>query len=196
MNGGDEKGARLFIALYPDPEITTLLKKETAKLSRKYPLPGLRWLPGHHLHLTLKFLGRVDAAQQRNLITRLEHPDFAGRPFDITAAHYDYFPNRKKARVFFLALKECPSLLGLAAEIDRISREVIPSVSAGVFRPHITLARLGRRFNAHHALPQPAFERPAPWQQKVKAFHLVKSDLSASGAKYTVVHTFFLPETK
>ncbi len=196
MAGRNVRSERLFLALYPDAGIRARLARETEALSRKYPLPGLRWMPGRHLHLTLKFLGDVDPGQREELIARLEQPGLAGRAFEMAAAHYGYFPNRKRARVFYLALGESEPLRILAGAIDRVCREVIPSVSTGAFRPHITLARMGRRFNAHDALPLPARERPAPWQQKVDAFHLVRSDLSAAGAKYTVVHTFFLPETK
>ncbi len=194
MDGGGVKSERLFLALYPRPEIVSRLEKETAALARRYPLPGLRWIPASHLHLTLLFLGEVTNEQRRELIPGLEQLADRQRPFDIAPASYAYFPNRKRARVFYLALRESGPLRELAGEIGHACREVVSGASATAFRPHITLARMGRRFKAHDALP--AGGQPAPWQQRVDRFHLVKSDLSAGGAKYTVVHTFFLPETK
>ncbi|HHM01392.1 MAG TPA: RNA 2',3'-cyclic phosphodiesterase [Caldithrix abyssi] len=196
MKTEKKNSARLFLAVFPDDTVKSILDKETALLQKKYTLPGLKWTAPAQRHLTLKFLGDVTPGEKERLIQRLDAlcPRL-GRP-RLSPKAYAFFPNRRRARVFYLGLEEDAALSALAREIEVCAGESVPGASSAPFRPHITLARMGRRFSGYAALTPLSRETARPWRQDVDSFMLVESRLSASGAKYTPVHTFFLPETK
>ncbi len=196
MNTEKKNSARLFLAVFPDDAVKSILDKETTLLQKKYPLPGLKWTVPAQRHLTLKFLGDVSPGEKERLIQRLDALCPRLRRPRLLPKAYAFFPNRRRARVLYLGLEENAALSALAREIDACASECVPGASSTPFRPHITLARMGRRFSGHAALTPLAGETARPWRQEVDGFVLVESRLSASGAKYTPVHTFFLPETK
>ena len=175
---------RLFIAI----DIPSELQQALCRL--RSDIPGARWVPDNQIHLTLAFLGEVEANAleelQRNL-AKISVPCFQLH-FKGTGC----FPDRRRPRVLWVGLDPQPLLDGLAARVrsavlsSGISQEERP------FSPHITLAR---------------FKIPAPREVgafldktvkhryslfSVKAFVLFESCLSSSGAIHKEVRSFSL----
>jgi 2'-5' RNA ligase len=171
---------RLFVAISVPPA----LRAELAKLERR--MDGVKWVPEHQLHLTLRFIGDFEdvTAVKRELRA------IAFAPFSLRITGAGQFPPKRAARVLWAGLTPVQEISALAKEVDRAV------IAAGVapedrdFSPHLTLARIkdaprtfAERFlEDHRALELDAFT--------VEAFTLYQSELSPKGAKHTALEAF------
>ncbi|HEX5792277.1 MAG TPA: RNA 2',3'-cyclic phosphodiesterase [Rheinheimera sp.] len=101
--------------------------------------PDARAVDSDNLHLTLFFLGQVDAAQQQRLVVAAQQINVAA--FSLTLDHLACFA---KAKILYLA----PSLV--PPELIKLQRQVADCCKAEGFtdihdkyQPHITIARHG-----------------------------------------------------
>lgn len=170
---GDGAGRqRLFFALWPDDPV----RRALADLAREsLPRKRGRPVPVENLHLTLVFLGSVDADFRRcaeKAAQGLEAP-----VFELRFERIGHWP---RPRVLWSAPLETPEVL--ARLVSSLSR----SLMACGYRPE------RRAYSAHLTLARkvqgPVQERshpPVTWH--VDAFHLVASETRADGARYTIV---------
>lgn len=137
---------RLFVAI-EIPETWRRVAVETAEAlhARLGPEPGLRFTAAERLHLTLRFLGEVDAAVEPELraqlgreVTRVEVP--------LELAEVGTFGSRSRPTVVWLGLGgDLAGLAGVRGAVDRAAVASGLEVDARPLRPHITLARVDRR---------------------------------------------------
>ncbi|WP_137293101.1 RNA 2',3'-cyclic phosphodiesterase [Nocardioides dongxiaopingii] len=108
----------------------------------------LRWTSSEQLHVTLAFLAAVPDRALDGLVEGLATAASRRTPFEARIAGGGAFPDAARARVLWAGLD-----LGAAAreELDRLAVGARSAANhAGVapdgqrFRPHVTLARLGR----------------------------------------------------
>jgi RNA 2',3'-cyclic 3'-phosphodiesterase len=125
---------RLFVAIDLPEE------QKAAVASVAVPLPGARWVPTDQIHLTLRFIGEVDAGQFLGIKKGLER--IKSPPFSLALRGVGHFPPGRHPKVLWVGLEQSPPLLHLQKEVE------LALVKAGVaeeprrFSPHITLARL------------------------------------------------------
>lgn len=128
---------RLFFAL----ELPDTLKQ--ALLARPLPLQRGQAAPAGQLHLTIRFLGDVDPANEQKLLEFCRQFRLASS-IPLLPDKFDCFPTRSRARNFHLRLKPVPELLELRdclnGDWDRLSS----NGEGRPFRPHITLCRMRR----------------------------------------------------
>lgn len=133
--------------------------------------PGRR-LDAPQLHLTLVFLGSVDASQLdclRAAAAGIESP-----PFDL---RLDYFGHWRRPQVVWLGCREVPlALQHLVAQLRMRVAECGLQTDTRPYVPHLSLARKVRR------LPPIADPRPISWS--VDRFTLVESLNTAFGVRY------------
>lgn len=124
---------RLFIAI----DLPEAVKSRLDSL--RADIPGARWVPPEQLHLTLAFLGEVDAAGCETLSAELAKIKAEG--FTLHFSRLGCFPHPRSPRILWLGLQPELRLLQLA----RLVRAAV--LSCGIsqeerpFAPHITLAR-------------------------------------------------------
>ena len=106
--------------------------------------PDLRWTDPAGWHLTLAFLGWIDADLNHEVLDRLVAPARRARPADLIAGGLGAFPSPRRARVVWYGIAdELGSAARLAEGIRRALAPVVPRVEQGSpFRPHVTLARV------------------------------------------------------
>ncbi len=160
---------RLFFALWPDDEARNAL----AALARKRLAPGNgRLVPAQNLHLTLVFLGAVDA-RVRDCAKRVAQR-LSVRAFTLEFVQIGYWP---RARVLWSAPRRTPELLTeLASTLTQALIECGHEPTSRPFRAHVTVARKVRgpvRGVGH-----------APVRWPVREFHLVASETRQEGARY------------
>lgn len=161
---------RLFLALWPDDVIRARLEATQRLLPHGIGRPT----PGANLHLTLVFLGNVDAARRacvRDVCGRIRAATIE-IVFDEIRCHARTGVAWASARVTPPPLSELAGRLQTALLPCQYRPEVRP------FRAHVTLARAMRR-RVTLALPEPIV-----WT--VQEFCLVASTLSIGGARYAV----------
>jgi 2'-5' RNA ligase len=178
---------RLFVALEVAEPARREVRRRLAALRDR--MPRARWTDPDQIHVTLAFLGEVDAAKLRELAERLAAAFAPFEPLDLRLDGGGTFPPGRPARVAWLGVDAPEEIAELQRAVEKVAIEVVgiePEERA--FRPHVTLARC-----------------PSPWRRETieKYSHafsghvgppfvarrgiLFESKLSPSGARYRAV---------
>ena len=138
-------GTRMFVAVRPPPGAVEHLDEflEVRRDAAPY-----RWAPAEQLHVTLAFLESVADRHLDDLVERLASAAARRTPFEMRLAGGGAFPDPARARVLWAGLDLDAAA---ATELDRLATGARnAAVAAGTtvdgqrFRPHVTVARLGR----------------------------------------------------
>jgi len=124
---------RLFTGLEVPAEVASSLSMFRGGL------PGARWIDPENYHITLRFIGDIDAATAHDIYDSLGEVN--RRPFMVSLDTISTFGGGKPRAVFARAVPS-PDLADLQADHERrVRRAGIPPESRK-FTPHVTLARL------------------------------------------------------
>lgn len=177
--------ARVFFALWPEPELSGQLGGMAADLAGHF---GGRATRRETVHLTLAFLGQVAEARLSELIAIAGR--VRGEPFVLRLDRLGYWPRQ---HLLWAGCNEAPAALsGLAENLDAALGAAGFTVDAAHgrnFTPHLTLVRKLPR--QPEALPETA---PLAWP--CSRFVLVRSQLSPAGPDYRRLAEFELGERK
>jgi 2'-5' RNA ligase len=168
---------RLFIAL----ELPETIRHTLADLDPH--VKGLRWLPAEQLHMTLSFIGRVDATEEKPLREALMEVRVPA--FFLPIEGVGTFGGARPSVVWVGAGRGHPHLFALHKHVqDAVLRAGLePDLKP--FHPHITLAR-GDGVSAAALLPfvrRHAKTEFGLW--KVTGFAMFSSVLLPEGAIHT-----------
>jgi 2'-5' RNA ligase len=137
---------RLFTAIELGPDVVAraapLLVELRRRASETAPAARLTWVVPDRMHLTLRFVGEVDAAQGERIIHALRDP-LSAAPFSLQWGGLGVFPVKGPPRVLWAGI--CEGLEGvMRAEAEVTSRLRAAGVSPDPkpYRPHLTLARV------------------------------------------------------
>ena len=162
---------RLFFALWPD----AALQARCGGLAAEVLGGAGRRIPAEKLHLTLSFLGSVDAPARACLEGGAETVRAA--PFTLTLDRLGHFP---RPQVLWLGTEAPPpELLHLVEQLRQVQRGCALEPERRRFQAHLTLARKVRR------RPRLGEVERVTWP--VTDFALVASQTLPSGARYEVV---------
>lgn len=172
---------RLFVAIRPPETIRDLL------LDAMDESPDFRWQSDEQLHITLKFIGEVDAPVAEDIaaaLSRVRSPQF-----DLRIGKLGSFDQRNGGALW-AGVEPKEPVAALAAKIDRACLRAGVEPERRAFHPHVTLARWsGKRsrevadyLDRTRGLTSPPFA--------VGAFTLFESRLSRHGAHYEEVVTY------
>jgi RNA 2',3'-cyclic 3'-phosphodiesterase len=168
---GSER-ARVFFALWPEPEVQAGLHQRGSELHRRL---GGKLTRRESVHLTLAFLGDVPVARVPVLAASAERIAF--EPFTMrvdTAGCWNH------NHVGWLSPSVVPPPLALlAARLESELRQLGFELDERPYAPHITVVRKAR------CRPLDAAIAPVEW--RVEAFVLVQSELNTEGSRYSVI---------
>lgn len=164
---------RLFFGLKPDPQ--TCLDIDAW---RQRTLPPLDHpVAPQNLHVTLAFLGEVDARKLEPLTDEVDVMN--AREFTLQLDQLGYFP---KPRVLWIGPQQTPdSAVALARDLQRICRRLQLRTERRQFTAHLTIAR---RCNT----PPPASTEPPSFEVAFSSFSLFESVNIRSGVQYQLIH--------
>ncbi len=128
-----------FIAVPLPQELKEELHVYMKDLKDKYPFS--RWVHPDDLHLTLAFLGNMDAAQKEKLISLMLDTASHHHPFSLTLSELGTFGNPQSPRIFWLGIEKSPFLNSLRKDVYAACGQVGFQLDSRPFHPHITLAR-------------------------------------------------------
>jgi len=127
---------RLFTGLAVPPGIADALK------AFQGGLPGARWIEPGDFHVTLRFIGDVDATTADDVVEALS--EMRMRPaLTVTLDGLGLFGGDKPRALYASVVPET-GLIDLQAEQERLVRRAGMEPERRKFTPHITLARLRR----------------------------------------------------
>ena len=133
---------RLFIAVNFPADVREGLWTAALPL-RALDLP-VRWVDVTALHLTLKFLGEVDAGRLPELSDAMDRAVVRVRPLPVTIQGFGAFPNAARPAVVWAGIAQEPALELLQHGVERAFGPLGFPPDGQPFRPHVTLGRIRR----------------------------------------------------
>ncbi len=185
---------RLFIALYPPPELIAHWFDRLAALD-SLAAQSLAHTPPAQVHLTLQFIG---TARERNLTEITESIERSASGigcFDLTPTAIATFPPQAKTashvRLVAVVCDSPPPLLELHRRLAKRLARNARERPGDRFTPHLTLARCKPPSPTHP--PLKPFSIPLePHPFRVSEVRLMNSILRPTGAEHRTLHTFEL----
>jgi 2'-5' RNA ligase len=184
---------RLFVALEIPAAVRDNLAAQIKEL-RDLPAPWaegqLRWVRPENLHVTLKFIGEVEAAKLvgiRNALTAIG----LDAPVGLEFRGLGFFPDEKHPRVLWVGLHASGNLPVLARDIECALEGQGIAREQRAFTPHLTLARFEPRGFDEKLRTAIQKNREREFGSfEAREFHLIQSKLQPSGAVYTSLAAF------
>ena len=180
-------GLRLFIAVHLDAPVRASLAAASATLRAATSTLPVAWVASENFHVTLKFLGDVDAAKVPELIEGLHAAAAMHVAFEIEVSGLGAFPSPARPRALWAGIVAgVEPLAALARSIDDATVALGFPREVRAFSPHVTL---GRVRDARRAPALSDALRNTRHFGKVPVAHaaLIHSDLSPRGARYTTL---------
>ncbi len=179
---------RLFVALDLTEEIREALREPIAKLK---PLgKNARWAHPEGIHVTLKFIGHVDASKLDAIRAALGTVQ-SNAAVEMQIRGVGFFPDERRPRVFWCGIEASANLAPLAAEIERALEPLGIPREERKFAPHLTLARLKDSHGVDN-LVRATEEMKSRVFGSARAceFHLFESMTKPSGAEYRKIESY------
>lgn len=180
---------RSFIAIELPAEVKLALASLQERLKSGSRAP-VRWVEPDNIHLTLKFLGNIDAGITGQITAALREAVGNTRPFHLEVKGLGVFPNPRRVQIVWV---------GLTGELDSLTR-LHRNIESGLvplgfkaetrpFSPHLTLARVRDRASPRerqglgNLVTGISFESGTVLN--VDSVHLMRSQLTDEGPVYT-----------
>ena len=187
-----EGEVRAFVALHISEAARRALTGAIASLRAAIPLAisqGVRWVDPKGIHLTLKFLGNIDAGLVEKVLDSMIQSARSSAPFSLELSGLGVFPGRRAPRVLWAGIGGDLDALGsLQRELEIILAAQGFQREERGFNPHLTIGRVrngvsrdqGQRIVDAAASVQ--LGPTDPW--RADALHLMRSTLTPQGALY------------
>lgn len=171
---------RLFSAIEVPKEVAVNLTGLRAGL------PGAHWVDSENYHITLRFIGDVDAAAACEFADQLAQ--IRAPSFELRLDALGTFGGRKP-RAIWVAPSQNDDLDNLQRAHERAARNAGLDPESRNFKAHVTIARL-----RHTRAQEVASYLQAQWafyaEFKVQRFTLFSSRASIGGGPYVVEQTY------
>jgi len=187
---------RLFVAIRLPDEVKKTLERLQLELRQGVPKAAIRWTPSDQLHLTLKFLGNVEAHKVEPLAEALRIVCRDVAAIELHAQTLGYFPGQNRPRVIWVGIgDERGELERLQNALCAASRPFTGGELDEVFRGHATLGRIKRISRPEiKILSRLGDGRTHTLFGKwtADAIELMRSELSSQGPRHTCVASISL----
>ena len=179
---------RSFIAVDLPEETRKLLEDIQREL--KQCGAAVRWVKPRSIHLTLKFLGNIQAAQVENIAQAVAREIRDQPPITLRPAGLGAFPSLRKPRVLWVGMEgEVQRLNGIQAQVENALEPLGFVREKRGFRPHLTIGRVKDRRRLQSLVDTMATLDMEPFNSfDADEIILYKSDLRPTGAIYTKLH--------
>lgn len=128
---------RCFVAAFVPAHVWSAL------VGARPEVDGVRWVAPEKYHVTLRFLGELDAEAARYWVDKTAALD-KRFPIECTATAVEGFPGRRRARVVAVRIDSDGALEAALGALVRGLPTAEPG-GEGRFRAHVTLGRARRR---------------------------------------------------
>lgn len=190
---------RLFIGIYLDEALlneATIAQEELKAVLNSKQRAALRFIKQHRMHITLKFLGDVEAETCVHIEKRLIEIQNGAAPFSLTLSGSGCFPARGPASIAWLGISaskdssEAGGLYGLQANIEEQMSPLGYPPAFQSYIPHLTIGYIQGRKYAEEIRNRVEALTPKPLTQTVRSFSLVESKLSGENVGHQILRNF------
>ena len=196
LSNNVENTIRTFVAVELDDSVKAHIVTAIEFL-RGERIEGLRLVRAEGVHLTLKFLGDIEAAQVPKVAEAMTQVAARQAAFGLNLGAPGVFPNARRARVLWIGVEgNLQPLRTLQADVEEALTGIGFPAERQRFNPHLTIGRMHHRATRENrrratdtlsSLPLPANQEIA-----VSAISLMKSILRPDGAVYErISHSIF-----
>ncbi len=181
------KSTRCFIGIkFPLlQQINPLVKVLTSQASDSQM--RLRVSPPKNLHLTLKFLGDIDADQDAELSAALATVSKGHREFKIDCKGVGFFKDS-----LWLGITPNEELTNIVSSLNQTVATFGIQPESKPFTPHITVARFAAAAKSQLQTLMAPFEQTHWGEITANKFHLYRSETLPEGALYYIINKYEL----
>ncbi|MGD0260184.1 MAG: RNA 2',3'-cyclic phosphodiesterase [Verrucomicrobiota bacterium] len=194
----DSERSRLFIAVAIPGEVKAKMEAAQAELRRVLPERTVRWARREQFHLTLRFLGDVQAARVEALGEALRAACRGFGALHLRAERVGFFPDLRRPRVVWVGVQDqAEQLPRLQAAVELATREYTTEEKEERFTGHVTLARIkGIKRPEAEALGQAAAGMAERLFGHWTAYQveLMRSELLPQGARHSTLASIALAD--
>ncbi len=199
LKGLEAEHVRLFIALELPPHVKGALQETQEALRSRLPEGAVKWGSPESFHLTLIFLGTVQAWEADEIAGVVARAAGRTGALELRTGRLGAFPSLSRPSVLWVGVE------GALAELDALHAAVTGRLDErllvherGAFKPHLTLGRAETRRPAlwrelGSLLATAPGPKPVAW--RAEAVSLVRSELRPQGARHTPLAVFPFTET-
>lgn len=183
-----EEQWRVFCAVDLPHQSRMRVMEHIARLRTSLPQVQASWSREANVHLTLKFLGESPKSSVPSFSLAVSRAVDALPPFSIMLEHTGVFPKRREPRVLWIGISDPGGRLAeLHSRLEAETAQVGFPKEARPFHPHLTLARLRNPRYAREIIQAHEQLEFVPEEITVSELLVIRSELSGSGSKYTVI---------
>ena len=155
-------------------------------------VPGARWVDTGTIHITLRFIGEVDAIQAEDIDAALG--DVRQPAFELALGGVGCFASGRKVRAVWAGVVKSDGLAHLRDKVESAIVRAGFEPERRKFKPHVTLARFRNTSSARVAPYLETHNAFAAGPFPVDRFDLLRSHLSHAGARYQTIADYPLGE--
>lgn len=191
---------RLFIAIRIPEAAKDEIEMAQSRLKKSVPEARIRWTTRDQFHLTMRFLGNVDAPRVDGLTQAIRGACQGFAPLPLRAEGVGFFPDGRFPRVVWVGVHDSQDqLLALQRAVQDATRDFTTEKPEGKFTGHVTLGRIkGIRRPETDSLCKAAsaLAERLLGEWPASEVELIRSRLSPSGAQYqTLVAVPLVPQS-
>ncbi|MCB0196741.1 MAG: RNA 2',3'-cyclic phosphodiesterase [Anaerolineae bacterium] len=183
---------RTFIAIALPDEAQRVVTNLQNRLKGLAPPHTVRWTAIQNIHLTLHFLGDIEAAHVEKVGQALQSSIEASQPFTLTLGGLGAFPNMRRPRILWVGVQ------GDTEPLSAMHRRLGQALNTAIdftpekrpYSPHLTIGRIKQGVPSRHIkqLSQSLETEQAVGRLikfDVTHISLIKSELKPTGSIYT-----------
>jgi 2'-5' RNA ligase len=184
---------RLFIAISVPDAVKTEMEKAQAELRRGLPEGCVRWTRREQFHLTLKFLGNVEAQRVETLAGAIRDACQGFTALRLRAERIGCFPDLRFPRVIWAWVHDRQEQLPrLQNAIETATRDFTTETPEERFTGHVTLGRargIKRREAGVLAKVVAGIVERAFGEWNADRIEIMRSEMSSTGARHSVLNS-------
>lgn len=187
---------RLFVAAFPPRTVVNHLERAVATVAGEVPARAICWTRAEQIHLTLFFLGSIEASRVAEIQLALSTACAGQKRLSVRVAGLGCFPEAARPRILWAGLAgELQPLKNLQASVDAAMRSCGCRSEERAFHPHLTAGRVAQ-------INRPGIEFVKNWisqnnghdfgEWEIQNVCLMRSVMDPAGAVYSLVHSINL----
>ncbi len=196
---------RLFVALPVADEVIEVIAQAQAQIRRTLPDGAIRWTSPEQFHLTLQFLGAVEAPRVDPLIESLRAACKGFQPMHLRLRGIGAFSNWRRPRVIWVGVEDSDhrlcsgfALTKLRRTYDKVLHEAADTAEDGhtassveeELASHITVGRIKKLDRSYAVVLRDAAtaaNRGLAGEWTAGNVETIRSILAADGAQHTLL---------
>jgi len=147
------------------------------------------WVKDVNYHVTVRFLGDIDAMTTLELESAARSVCARVRPFSMNLGELGAFPSMDRARVLWIGDEEAPAFRGLSSSLDVALRPLGYPRERKDALAHVTLARIKARPDPRLGNLLSTAQPDEPFRIRADRLTLMQSKLTPGGGVYTPLFT-------